>query len=206
AITFHTGQVCCDATRWLVHQSIYPEFVNACTERLRRVVVGHQLDAHTQMGPVVSEKQRRRVLGYLERGRAEGAELVLEGGPARVTGCDGFYVKPALLAGSLDNVAAREEIFGPVAYLASFRDEDEAVAMANSTDYGLANSVWTSDLDRANRVAEAMVAGNSWINAHNLFPHGVPYGGVNKSGMGGGVLSANTLLDYWRSTSVVRPL
>ena len=117
-----------------------------------------------------------------------------------------FYVKPALLAGSLDNVAAREEIFGPVAYLTPFHDEEEAVRLANKTDYGLANSVWTKDLDRAYRVAEAMVAGNSWINAHNLFPHGVPYAGVKKSGLGGGVLSAETLLDYWRSVSVVRPL
>ncbi|MCP4641272.1 MAG: aldehyde dehydrogenase, partial [bacterium] len=141
AITFHTGQVCCDATRWLIHESIYPEFVNACTERLKRVVVGHELDASTQMGPVVSEKQRQRVLGYLERGQTEGAEAVLEGGPAEVAGRDGFYVKPALLAGSLDNVAAREEIFGPVAYLTSFREEEQAVAMVNDTDYGLANSV-----------------------------------------------------------------
>jgi aldehyde dehydrogenase (NAD+) len=206
AITFHTGQVCCDATRWIVHESIYDRFVEACGERLKQVAIGYQFDSHSQMGPVVNEKQRKRVLGYLERGQAEGAEAVLEGGEASVPGKNGFYVKPALLAGSLDNVAAQEEIFGPVAYLAPFSEEAEAIDMANATDYGLANSVWTQDLARAQRVAEAMVAGNSWVNAHNLFPHGVPYGGVNKSGMGGGVLSPETLMDYYRPLSVVRPL
>ncbi|MHB8973263.1 MAG: aldehyde dehydrogenase family protein [Pirellulaceae bacterium] len=206
AITFHAGQVCCDATRWLVHQSIYDRFVDASVARLKQVSVGYQLDQHAQMGPVVSEKQRQRVLGYLRKGQNAGATLLLEGGVAEVAQRPGFYVKPALLAGSLDNVAAREEIFGPVAYLTAFHDEDEAIRMANATDYGLANSVWTTDLLRASRVAESMVAGNSWINAHNLFPHGVPYGGVNKSGLGGGVLSIHTYLDYLRSTSVVRPL
>ncbi len=206
AITFHTGQVCCDATRWLVQESIYNRFVEACVQRLQQVAVGYQLDETTQMGPVVSEKQRRRVLGYLSKGRDEGAEVLLAGGAAAVGDRQGFYVKPALLAGSLDNVAAREEIFGPVAYLASFRGEDEAICMANTTDYGLANSVWTTDLARAARVAESMVAGNSWINAHNVFAQGVPYGGVNKSGLGGGVLSLHTYFDYLRSTSVVRPL
>jgi aldehyde dehydrogenase (NAD+) len=206
AITFHAGQVCCDATRWLVHRSIYQQFVAASVARLGQVRVGYQFDADTQLGPVVSQKQRERVLGYLRRGREEGAEALLEGGPQEVPGRAGFYVKPALLAGSLDNVAAREEIFGPVAYLTPFADEDEAVRLVNQTDYGLANSVWTADLDRAHRVAEAMIAGNSWINAHNLFPQGVPYAGVNKSGLGGGVLAVETLLDYWRNLSVVRPL
>ena len=206
AVTFHAGQVCCTATRWLVHRAIYKQFVEASVQRLGRVKVGYQFDPGTELGPLVSQKQRQRVLGYLRRGREEGAEALLEGGPQEVPGREGFYVKPALLAGSLDNVAAREEIFGPVAYLAPFADEGEAVRMVNQTDYGLANSVWTADLERAHRVAEAMEAGSSWINAHNVLPHGVPYAGIHKSGMGGGVLSVETLFDYWRSLSVVRPL
>lgn len=206
AITFHSGQVCCDATRWLIQRDIYDQFVSCCTQALKEIRIGHPLDPNSQMGPVVNPKQCARVLGYLEKGQSEGAQVVLAGGPATVSGFKGNYVKPALLAGSLDNVAAREEIFGPVAYLAVFDTEAEAIEMANNTEYGLANSVWTADPRRAARVAESMVAGNSWINAHNVFAHGVPYGGVHKSGMGGGVLSIETLMDYYRNTSVVRPL
>jgi len=206
AITFHSGQVCCDATRWLVHEAVYDEFVKNCSELMQQVRIGHPLDPNSQMGPVVNPKQCQRVLGYQDKGKAEGAECLVGGGPATVDGFSGNYVNPALLAGTLDNVAAREEIFGPVAYLAKFSTEAEAIAMANDTDYGLANSVWTTDADRATRVAESMDAGNSWINAHNVFAQGVPYGGVNKSGLGGGVLSIETLMDYYRSTSIVRPL
>ena len=206
AITFHTGQVCCDATRWLVQKDIYSDFVDECITKMKSVNIGHQMDAGTQMGPVVSQKQRDRVLGYLDRGVAEGAELVLEGGAAEVAGRDGYFVKPALMAGSLGNVAAREEIFGPVAFLSSFESEDEGLRLANDTDYGLGNSVWSSDLARCGRVAEKFESGNGWINAHNVIVHGVPYGGIGKSGMGGGVISPDTLNDYLRPISVVRPV
>ena len=92
------------------------------------------------------------------------------------------------------------------AYLTTFHDEGQAIQLANQTDYGLANSVWSSDLARCNRVAESMVVANSWINAHNVFEFGIPYAGVKKSGMGGGVNCLQTLLDYYRDQSVVRPL
>ena len=174
---------------------------------MKQVRIGYGHDAQTQMGPVVNTKQRERVLGYLEKGRSQGAELLLEGGLAQVPGREkGYYVKPAMLAGAPDNIACLEEIFGPVPFVMRFREEEEAVNVVNRSLYGLANSVWSRDLDRANRIAESMIAGNSWINAHNVFVHGVPYGGVNLSGMGGGVLGPNTFFDYLRDLSVVRPL
>ncbi len=207
AVTLNAGQVCCTATRWIVHQRIFDQLVSKATEAMTKLTIGYGLDEGTQMGPVVSEKQRQRVLAYLDKGEKQGAKPLLRGGPVTVPGHEnGFYVKPALLTGSTDNLCWREEIFGPVAYVVPFRDEAEAIDLANRSSYGLANSVWTQNLGRATRVAEAMVAGNSWINAHNLFPHGVPYGGCNLSGCGGGVLGPDTLLDYLRAQSVVRPV
>ena len=207
AITFNTGQVCSTASRWLLHEKLWDKFVPAAVERLKAFRIGHGMDSGSEVGPVVSQAQRERVLGYVEQGLAEGAEAILPGGPAVVDGYpDGFYVKPVLLAADADNICVREEIFGPVACLMKFRDEAEAVELVNGSPYGLANSVWTADLARAGRVAEAMVAGNSWINAHNIFPPGVPYGGCNLSGLGGGVLGADALMDYLRPQSIVRPL
>lgn len=207
AVTLNAGQVCCTATRWVVQETIYDRFVARAIDRMKAVKIGYWSDPHTEMGPLVSPKQVSRVLGYLDKAQAQGAQVLLEGGEAKPPGHEsGFYVKPAVLAGSPDNIAAREEIFGPVPYLLRFRTEEEAVELVNRSPYGLANSVWTQDLVRANRVAEALVAGNSWINAHNVFVHGVPYSGIHLSGMGGGVLGPDTLFDYLRQQSVVRPL
>jgi len=129
AITANTGQVCCTATRWLVHEAVYDEFVARAADSLRATKIGPGMDRGTQMGPLVNERQRDRVLGYLERGTAEGARVVLEGG--RIAPADapyGFFVAPSLLEGSDANVCCREEIFGPSAFLMRFRDEDAAIA------------------------------------------------------------------------------
>jgi len=207
AVTLNAGQVCCTATRWLVHEKIADRFVQRAVSQMDGLKIGYGGNENTQIGPLVSEKQRKRVLGYLDRGVAEGAKVYRAGGAAHVPGYDkGFYVKPALLGGASDNVCARDEIFGPVAYVMTFKSDVEAVDLVNRSPYGLANSVWSQDLDRANRVAEQLVAGNSWINSHNLFAHGIPYGGCNLSGCGGGVLGPDTLEDYYRKQSVVRPL
>jgi aldehyde dehydrogenase (NAD+) len=207
AVTLNTGQVCCTATRWVLQEKIYDELVSAACDQMKAIRIGHGLEADSQMGPAVSEKQKKRILGYLEKGDKEGARAVLPGGPAEVaTHKNGFYVKPALLAGGPDNICAREEIFGPVAYVLKFKTEDEAIDLVNQSNYGLANSVWSADLGRCDRVAQAMVAGNSWINGHNIFAHGVPYAGCNLSGCGGGVLGPDTFFDYLRPQSIVRPL
>lgn len=206
AITLNTGQVCCTATRWLVHERIFDQFVDEVSKDLSATVVGPGSDPKSTMGPLVSDVQRRRVLGYLERGTEEGASFLLEGGEARVKGFEGgYYVSPALLTGPAGNICAREEIFGPVAYVMSFRDEAGAVETVNLSHYGLANSVWSNDLARAGRVAERLVAGTTWVNAHNLFAYGLPYGGVNLSGWGGGVNAVDTYYDYLRKQVVARP-
>ena len=205
AVTLNTGQVCCTATRWLIHERIYDRFIERASAVLQQKKIGPGMDRNTQMGPLVSLSQRERVLSYIKRGKQSGARAVLESAAAAPRGSEkGFYVEAVLLEGSDSNLCCREEIFGPCAYLLRFRDEDSAVALVNRLDYGLANSVWSSDLARANRVAQRLVAGNNWINAHNLFAYGLPYGGVNLSGLGGGVNSTETFNDYLRAMTIAR--
>jgi acyl-CoA reductase-like NAD-dependent aldehyde dehydrogenase len=207
AITLNTGQVCCTATRWFVHQNVVDELVTEATKALNEVAIGPGDNPTTTMGPLVSETQRRRVLGYLDKGVSTGATTLLEGGAVQPPGHEGgYYVRPALLTGEADNVCAQEEIFGPVAFVIPFGDEQGVIGTVNRSRYGLANSVWSADLDRANRVAERLEAGNSWINAHNVFAYGLPYGGVNMSGYGGGVNSPETFYDYLRHQTIARPL
>jgi len=204
ALTLNTGQVCCTATRWLVDENIFAEFVEAARAALQAVKIGPALDRGTAMGPLVSEVQRQRVLGYLEKGRAQGGQVLLDAEKAPLDG--GFYVTPWLIEGDSENICFQEEIFGPAACVTRFKSEANAIDLVNHLDYGLANSVWSQDLTRARRIAENLVAGNAWINAHNVFAYGLPYGGINRSGLGGGVNSPATFYDYLREQTVARPL
>ncbi len=207
AITLNAGQVCCTATRWVVQEPIFDRFLDAVRSRLGAVRLGSGIEEATTMGPVVSEGQRQRILRYLRDGQEQGASVLAGGGEARAPGYDsGFFVNPTVLTGPAENVCVREEIFGPVAYMLPFKAEAGAIELVNSSQYGLANSVWSSDLQRAERVASSLVAGNSWINAHNVFAYGLPYGGVNLSGFGGGVNGVQTYFDYLRHQTIARPL
>ncbi len=207
AIVRNAGQTCCTATRWLVEKPVYDEFVDAVSERMRSVPMGDEMDPSTVLGPLISQGQRNRVQNYLDSGVAQGATMLVEGGSVSLDGYeDGFFVRPALLSGDPGNVCAREEIFGPVAYVMPFSDADEAIRMTNDTTYGLANSVWSADVKRAVDIAGQLVAGNSWINAHNVFAYGLPYGGIGSSGWGGGVNSVKTFYDYLRPLTIARPV
>ena len=207
AITFNTGQVCCTATRWIVHEKIYDSLMSKFVDELNNTRIGPALDRATQMGPLASKIHFDRVSNHLAKGREQGAKVLLEPREVRPAGFeDGYYMSPSLLSGAAENVCCREEIFGPSAYVLTFREESEAIRQVNSLTYGLANSVWSRDLSRANRVAEQLIAGNNWINAHNVFACGLPYRAVNLSGLGGGVNSPETLFDYFRPVTIARPL
>jgi aldehyde dehydrogenase (NAD+) len=207
AITLNTGQVCCTATRWFLHEKIYDQFVDQVRRILAKTTINLGMTEGTQMGPLVSQVQLDRVRGYYEKGLAGGATAIVEMERPEVDGGNkGFFVSPHLLTGDEDNICYREEVFGPTAYLVKFRDQADAVTRVNRLAYGLANSVWSQDLVRAAEVAEQVIAGNSWINAHNVFAYGLPYGGVNLSGVGGGVNSPETFNDYLRNQTIARPL
>jgi acyl-CoA reductase-like NAD-dependent aldehyde dehydrogenase len=189
-IFMNAGQVCQAGSRLLLQESIKDEFLAKLTEvTAKRVKLGDPLDAATTMGPVVSPPQLEKVLGYLEAGRAAGAQ-VLAGGARATTGAlaSGLFVQPTIFAGVVPEMSvAREEIFGPVLSVLTFKDEAEAIRIANDTIYGLAAAVWSKDIGAALRVARGIRAGTVWVNAY----HGVaglgetmPYGGFKQSGHG----------------------
>ncbi|MCH8465991.1 MAG: aldehyde dehydrogenase family protein, partial [Roseinatronobacter sp.] len=164
------------------HRAIKAAFLERLVERTGKIVMGDPLDAEPQMGPLVSAAQMEKVMGYIDAGKASGARLVCGG--ARV-GAQGSFVQPTVFADVHDDMAiAREEIFGPVMAVLDFEDEGEVIARANATEYGLAAGVFTRDFARAHRVISQLQAGTCWINAYNLTPVEMPFGGVKASGLG----------------------
>lgn len=183
---YSTGQVCSNGTRVFVHKNIHDQFVNRLIERTAKIRLGDPLDEATQMGPLISRQQLDRVLSFIEKGKSEGAKLVYGGDMAKIAGFEnGFFIQPTIFTNvSDDMVIAREEIFGPVMSILSFDDEDEVISRANATEFGLAAGVFTQNLARGHRVISKLKAGTCWINAYNLTPVEVPFGGYKNSGIG----------------------
>ncbi|MBI4576187.1 MAG: aldehyde dehydrogenase family protein [Planctomycetes bacterium] len=197
------GQTCAAASRVLVQRGVYGEVLERFGEFAAGLPLGDPLEGTTLLGPLVSQAHRERVLGWIRRGVEEGARLHLQvevPAPLRPAGA---FLGPAVFAEvDPDMAIAREEVFGPVVCLASFEDEDEAVALANRTEYGLAAAVWTRDLRRAHRVASRIRAGTVWVNTYGTLPPTAPFGGMKRSGWGreGG---RDALLEYTQTKNVM---
>ncbi|GGB08565.1 NAD/NADP-dependent betaine aldehyde dehydrogenase [Brucella endophytica] len=183
---YSTGQVCSNGTRVFVHKSIRERFVARLLERTRAIRIGDPMDEATQMGPLISAAQREKVLGYIAMGKTEGAALACGGGVPHLQGLEkGFFIEPTIFTDVTDEMTiAREEIFGPVMSILDFDDEDEVIARANDTEFGLAAGVFTADIARGHRAISQIKAGTCWINAYNLTPVEVPFGGYKQSGIG----------------------
>ena len=181
------GQTCICGARVLVQEAIYDDVVDGLAATAERIRVGDPTDEETQMGPVISDKQRARVLGYAALGVEEGGRLVTGGGPAELPPPldRGFFVEPTVIADvSNDMRVAQEEIFGPVAVVVPFSDEADGVRKANDVRFGLGSAIWTRDVARAHRVAARIEAGMTWINDHHRLDPASPWGGVKDSGVG----------------------
>lgn len=196
AVFLNTGQVCLCAERVYVERRIFAEFVNALKQGAEALRSGWPNDAKTSLGPLISAQHREKVLSYYRLAKEEGATVVTGGGiPTFDDSRDnGFYVQPTIYTGIAESArCVKEEIFGPVCHIAPFDSEEEAVAMANDTKYGLAASIWTSNLKRGHRVAQQMNVGITWVNCWFVRDLRTPFGGVGLSGIGreGGIHSLN---------------
>ena len=179
---YSSGQVCSNGTRVFVQSSIKQPFLDRLKERLETVIMGDPLDEATNFGPMVSAQQCEIVMGYIEKGKAEGAQLVTGGSRADMPG---YFIQPTVFAGVKDDMTiAREEIFGPVMAVLDFETEEEAISRANDTEFGLAAGIFTNDLTRAHRVIGQLEAGTGYINTYNLAPVEAPFGGIKASGVG----------------------
>ncbi|MBR0566252.1 aldehyde dehydrogenase family protein [Azoarcus sp. L1K30] len=203
AIFFNQGQVCTAGSRLFIHKSRFDEVVEGLSGIASGMKLGPGIDPSTQIGPLVSAIQQRRVLGYIESGFAEGARAAAGG----VAGeGDGYFVKPTVLVDTRDNMkVVREEIFGPVVVAMPYDDLDEVARRANDTPYGLAASIWSNDLARVHRLIPKIKAGTVWVNCHNILDNAMPFGGYKQSGIGREM--GRAVIDmYTESKSVIMAL
>ena len=184
AIFYGKGELCSAGSRLLIEASVHDALMEKVVARAQKMAPADPLDPKTRLGSLVSEKQRDVVARYVESGRREGAKLVAGGNRASVAGKGAFFEATVFDGVTPEMTIAREEIFGPVLSTLTFRDEADAVAVGNSTIYGLAAAVWSKDIKKALRTARALQAGTVWINAYNLYDPALPFGGYKQSGFG----------------------
>jgi len=179
------GEVCTCPSRMLVQESIYDRFIERVIERTKAIKLGHPLDPTTMMGAQASNDQFEKVINYINIGKDEGCEVLTGGEVAYNEGLEGgFYIQPTILKGNNKMRVFQEEIFGPVVCVTTFKDEAEAIEIANDTPYGLGAGVWTRDTHQAYQISRAVQAGRVWVNCYHLYPAHAPFGGYKKSGIG----------------------
>lgn len=182
AIFFNQGQTCCAGSRLFVHKDVFDKVVEGISDRASKIRVRHGFDPDCDMGPLVSEEQLNRVVGYLDAGKKEGARATTGGSRE---GTKGYFVKPTVLVDTTDKMkVVQEEIFGPVLTASPFTSIDDIAAKANDTIYGLAAGIWTRDIKKAHALAAKIKAGTVWINCYNVFDATMPFGGFKQSGWG----------------------
>jgi len=197
---FNQGEVCTCPSRALIQESIYDEFISIVIERSKKIIRGNPLDTDTQVGAQASKEQYEKILSYMDIGKEEGAECLIGGNIAQV-GEDfggGYYIEPTLLKGTNNMRIFQEEIFGPVVSVTTFKDEAEALAIANDTEFGLGAGVWTRDMNLAYRMGRGIQAGRVWTNCYHLYPAHAAFGGYKKSGVGRE--THKMMLDHYQQT------
>jgi len=197
---FNQGEVCTCPSRALVHESIYDRFMERAVARVAAIKQGHPLDTDTMVGAQASNEQVEKISSYLDIGRAEGAKLLIGGGRAQLGGelGDGYYIQPTVFSGHNKMRIFQEEIFGPVVSVTTFKDEAEALQIANDSLYGLGAGVWSRDGNRAFRMGKGIQAGRVWTNCYHLYPSHAAFGGYKQSGIGRE--THKMMLDHYQQT------